>query len=116
MFFSIHFQTIEVEIDLTTSHKGYMEWRLCAIPTSGETQDCFNQNLLQLADGTGSQLPAGNTGLQKTQLRLPPGVTCSRCVIQWNYRAGTVLVLLYLYMYLHIKPDIKLKPTFGFPI
>jgi len=81
-------EVIDIEVQLTAAHKGYMEWRLCETPTSGETQACFNRNLLQLADGSGSKLPVTSTGWYKTQVRLPAGVTCNHCVIQWNYRAG----------------------------
>ncbi|OXA64968.1 hypothetical protein Fcan01_03308 [Folsomia candida] len=82
-------QVIDVEVELTRSHKGFMEWRLCTNPKSAETQDCFNKNLLQLADGSGSKLIVNDSsGWYKTQLRLPQGVTCDHCSIQWNYRAG----------------------------
>ncbi|ODM89639.1 hypothetical protein Ocin01_17043 [Orchesella cincta] len=80
-------QVIDVEIDLTTAHKGNMEWRLCTNP-SQETQACFNQHVLRLANGSGTKLPAGNSGIHRTQLRLPAGVRCNHCVLQWNYRAG----------------------------
>jgi len=82
-------QVIDVEVDLNAAHLGYMEWRMCANPQNGETQECFNQNLLQRADGQGSKLNVDKgPGWYRTQLRLPAGVTCNRCVIQWNYRAG----------------------------
>jgi len=81
-------QTIDIEVELTAAHLGHMEWRLCTNP-SGETQDCFNQNLLQRADGQGSKLMVDQgSGWYRTQLRLPAGVRCNRCIIQWNYRAG----------------------------
>jgi hypothetical protein len=82
-------QVIDVEVELTAAHLGAMEWRLCANPGAGETQDCFNQHVLQRADGAGSKLPVDKgTGWYRTQLRLPAGVRCNHCVIQWNYRAG----------------------------
>jgi len=80
-------QVIDVEVDLTTAHKGNMEWRLCT-DINDESQACFNRHVLQLADGSGTKFPAGETGMHRTQVRLPAGVTCSNCVIQWNYRAG----------------------------
>lgn len=82
-------QTIGVEVEITAAHYGFMEWRLCT-NASIETQKCFDQNLLTRADGRGSRLNVTTTGTYKTQLKLPQGVKCSHCSIQWNYRAGIV--------------------------
>lgn len=51
-------QVIDIEVDLTQSHMGFMEFRLCANPGNGagENQACFNQHLLQRADGGGSRI------------------------------------------------------------
>lgn len=66
-----------------------MEFRLCANPGAGETQACFNEHLLQRVDGQGSRVPVDRgTGWYNYSFRLPGGVTCSRCTLQWNYRAG----------------------------
>lgn len=82
-------QTIDIEVDLTQSHLGFMEFRLCANPLAGETQACFNQHLLQRTDGQGSRVNVDRgTGWYNTQFRLPAGLTCHRCTLQWNYRAG----------------------------
>lgn len=66
-----------------------MEFRLCANPgnNAGETQNCFNQNLLQRADG-GTRIPVNGPRTYTDRFRLPAGLRCARCVIQWNYRAG----------------------------
>ena len=81
-------QVIDVEVDLMAAHLGNMEWRLCT-DANDESQECFNRHVLQLANGSGTKLPVDNgPGWYRTQLRLPAGVTCNPCVIQWNYRAG----------------------------
>jgi len=81
-------QVIDVEVDLNAAHLGNMEWRLCT-DANRETQDCFNQHVLQRADGRGTKLAVDQgPNWYRTQLRLPAGVTCNPCVIQWNYRAG----------------------------
>ncbi len=81
---------IDLEVELTQSHLGFMEFRLCANPGTGagETQACFNQHVLQRADGRGSRVDVNATGWYRNQFRLPANVRCARCVIQWNYRAG----------------------------
>jgi len=83
-------QTITIEVEMTQSHLGFMEFRLCANPgnNAGESQACFNQNLLQRADGGGSRVVVTGTGWYRVQFRLPANVRCTRCVLQWNYRAG----------------------------
>ena len=83
-------QVIHTSIDLTAAHAGFFELRLCATPGNGdgETQGCFNNNLLQRADGGGSRIPVNGPRVYNQQMRLPANVRCSRCVIQWNYRAG----------------------------
>ena len=51
-----------------------------------------NRNLLTQADGTSRfMIPASVTGLYTRELQLPAGLTCSQCVLQWRYHAGTGL-------------------------
>jgi hypothetical protein len=83
-------QIIDIEVDLTTAHLGNMEFRLCDNYNS-ESQDCLNRNVLVITDGPGAggtRLPVTSTGMYRTKVRLPAGVRCTRCVIQWNYRGG----------------------------
>ncbi|KAL8573639.1 hypothetical protein ACOMHN_007192 [Nucella lapillus] len=88
-------QVIEVYVQLTANHKGYFEFRLCQHenPLTNITQACLDQHVL-VDDGTGLTrytVPVG--GYQSTQhlrikLRLPRGLTCAACVLQWKYNAG----------------------------
>ncbi|CAL8124312.1 unnamed protein product [Orchesella dallaii] len=83
-------QTIPLTVELTGAHDGYFEFRLCARNSRSEpeTEECYNKNLLVLSNGS-TRLPATRRkGIYKTTARLPPGVTCSRCSIQWHYRTG----------------------------
>lgn len=76
-------EIIYVEAEITAPHMGFMEWRLCADPLWQE-QDCFDKNLLQIADGSGSRVEVGNqAGIFWAKLKLPDGVVCDHCVIQW---------------------------------
>lgn len=83
-------QNIHIEIDMTQYHRGFMEFRMCDNPGAGETQACFNRHLLQRADGGGSRTEVTRTGWYSMQYRLPAGVRCGRCTLQWNYRAGKI--------------------------
>lgn len=88
-------QVIEVYVQLTANHKGYFEFRLCQHedPLTNITQACLDQHVL-VVDSTGQTryiVPAG--GYQSTQdlrinLRLPQGLSCRACVLQWKYNAG----------------------------
>lgn len=89
-------QIIDIEVQLTQAHLGFMEFRLCTNPMAGETQDCFNENILQRVDGQGSKTMVDYTGWYKMQYRLPAGVTCDHCTLQWNYRAGINALLIVL--------------------
>ncbi|CAF4572679.1 unnamed protein product [Rotaria socialis] len=81
---------IDVKILLSANHKGFMEFRLCpAVDANTEvTQECLDQNVLDI-QGFGKQYSVSE-GLDLIFLRvhLPPGLSCSRCVLQWRYHAG----------------------------
>lgn len=75
--------------------QGYFEFRLCQhdSPFTNITQQCLDRHLLQLdSDGsTRYMVPDGDYGSVqdiRLKLRLPEGVTCSACVLQWKYNAG----------------------------
>merc|ERR1712168_162320 len=84
-------QVIDVTVDITANHLGYVEFRLCPhnnIHTPA-TQDCFDRHIVALADGTGTRLPIlAGMFLTKLKLKLPSGVTCSQCILQWKYNTG----------------------------
>jgi len=82
---------MDVIVDITANHLGYFEFRLCPHNdvTTPATQECFDEYLLPLADGSGTRLPIyADMYLTKLQLQLPAGVTCSQCILQWKYNTG----------------------------
>ncbi|CAG0923912.1 unnamed protein product [Notodromas monacha] len=87
-------QTVEIVAELTANHQGYFELKICPVngPKEQLTQDCFDENPLLLV-GSGAPrfyIPEG-TPKQVTfryEVQLPPGLTCSQCVVQWRYAAG----------------------------
>ena len=84
--------TIHVIIDLTATHKGWFEFKICANndPTKAISHECLDQHVLQLANGTGSKFFITSPDPQKYQipLKLPAELRCSQCVLQWKYNAG----------------------------
>ncbi|XP_041673790.1 uncharacterized protein LOC108104322 isoform X1 [Drosophila eugracilis] len=84
-----------IRVELTASHMGYFEFRLC--PNRIAKQSCFDQNLLRIIDGFPSQpissdldirfYPRNGSRIYEIQARLPE-LTCDQCVLQWRYVAG----------------------------
>ncbi|XP_045584551.1 uncharacterized protein [Procambarus clarkii] len=87
-------QVIEIEVDLTTNHQGYMELKLCPHNDRNTiiTQECLDQYPLKVVGQDDSKffIPKGTpkSATLKWKAQLPEGVTCSACVVQWKYFAG----------------------------
>ncbi|CAG5119060.1 unnamed protein product [Candidula unifasciata] len=84
-------KTISITVTITVNHKGYFEFSLC--PNNNVhrtvTDECLQRHILQLEDGqTRFQLKSGVTGDITIKAKLPPGVTCSQCVLRWFYKTG----------------------------
>ncbi|XP_064614474.1 uncharacterized protein LOC135478132 [Liolophura sinensis] len=85
-------ETISVHAELTANHKGWMEFKICPNNDVNKiaTQACLDQYVLQKADGTGTKTIVPTDQRQfYIDLVLPKGLTCSQCVVQWKYHAGT---------------------------
>ncbi|XP_069134843.1 uncharacterized protein [Argopecten irradians] len=82
--------TIDIEIQVTASHHGFFEFRLCPNndPSKPVTQDCLDRYLLHQPDGKTRVIEVGRAQMYKTQLVLPEGVTCSQCLLQWKWNTG----------------------------
>lgn len=87
----------ETTVDVTTNHRGYFEFKLCPNnnPKKEATQECLDKHVLQEAYGTGTRYHIGDKGSGNItlKLRLPEGLTCSQCVLQWTYVAGKVKII-----------------------
>lgn len=86
-------EVISVSVQLTASHKGYFEFKICKKdnPRKRTTQECLDKYPLQLEDGSGTRYNIPNkSGYQliTVKLRLPEDVTCRDCTFQWKYNAG----------------------------
>ena len=90
-------QVMSVRVDLTANHMGRWSLRLCPLPGSATpsverrylSQRCFDRHLLRRADGSGpyTYVPSSASRFRVTY-RLPRGVSCRRCVLQWLYETG----------------------------
>jgi len=82
---------IDVEVEVTTNHRGYFMYRLCPNNdvTQDPDQDCFDQFVLNTEHGD-PHLPITDWGLGwwNTRVQLPVGLTCDQCILQWTYTAG----------------------------
>nr|KAG5707276.1 hypothetical protein BaRGS_000050 [Batillaria attramentaria] len=84
-------EEINVRVVITANHKGWFEFRLCDHndPSTPITHECLDKHLLELADGSGTRYQLGTrTGYVDLKLKLPPGLTCTQCVLQWKWHAG----------------------------
>ncbi|CAL1265993.1 unnamed protein product [Larinioides sclopetarius] len=83
-------QVINARIDLTANHLGYFEFKICPNNNTKKIveQSCLDKYLLQLADGSGTRfyVKPWYLGLTDIKLQLPKELTCSQCVLQWQYR------------------------------
>lgn len=91
-------QTITLKVKITAPHGGRFSFRVCPVPDGASgaaerkavTQKCLDANKLTNAkDGTPywwfGKKPAGEYTMD---FKLPPNVTCKRCVLQWFYETG----------------------------
>lgn len=78
---------------ITANHKGYFEFRLCPKKTAEEfvTQDCLDQHLLQLHDGSTKFYIGTESKEYYPIVKLPDNITCENCVLQWWWRAGKIV-------------------------
>ena len=90
-----HFKVIDVIIDVVANHKGFFAFRLCPNnnPTKAPKADCFHHHPLKLANGRSFYFldPEEEQRMgtrYELQLKLPDGLECWQCIIQWTYVAG----------------------------
>ncbi|KAH8417095.1 hypothetical protein KR222_002951 [Zaprionus bogoriensis] len=87
---------ITIRVELTASHMGYFEFRICPKPSA--KQACLDENLLRIISGSPSQpsptdldtrfYPRNGSRIYDMKAQLPAGILCNQCVLQWRYIAG----------------------------
>jgi len=84
-------QEVQVTVQITANHKGYLEFKLC--PNNNVNQDpvqqCFDDNQLEVVNGEGNKFYIGTQNKNYYPIiKLPNGLTCSQCILQWTYVCG----------------------------
>lgn len=81
-------QAFSAEVVLTANHGGRWGLKLCR-RRSRTGQACFDEHVLRRADGGGAwtRVTPGKDRYV-ARYRLPRGVACSRCVLQWTYETA----------------------------
>lgn len=86
--------TLKARVVITANHKGRWSLRLCPLKGQSPSSEAKTLGpgclrLLRRTDGKGAHvyLPANATG-SSAVFRLPPGVKCKRCVVQWRWETG----------------------------
>ncbi|CAB0041587.1 unnamed protein product [Trichogramma brassicae] len=84
-------QDIDVEVELTSNHQGYFEMFICPNnnPASDPSDACFEKYNLYLTGTNETRFIIPDDSEKKAifhyKVSLPPYLTCSQCIIQWNY-------------------------------
>ncbi|GFQ82700.1 chitin-binding type-4 domain-containing protein [Trichonephila clavata] len=76
---------------IVANHEGYFEFKLCPVkPGVKIDQNCLDQHPVGLADGSGNRyiLKRGIKGNLDIKLKLPNGLKCDRCVLQYHWKAA----------------------------
>ena len=95
-------QEIQVSVEVTANHGGHFRFSVCpGSRTRDPSQECLDANVLTVlqSDSEASSFPLTErrTGLHNVTVRLPPGLTCSHCVLQvWNNTNTTIGHTIYL--------------------
>ena len=82
-------QTVDVTMQVQAVHKGWHEMRICNFSQSGvENEACFRENVVRFGNGETRvwDIDQG-TGHMTFQIKLPDGLRCERCVLQWQWQA-----------------------------
>ena len=85
-------QIIDLAVDITANHVGYFEFRICPNDNFKKpvTQKCLDKHPIFVVGSKDGRYHVGGhqNGIVLFKGRLPKGLICSQCVIQWRYRTG----------------------------
>lgn len=85
-----------IRVELTASHFGYFEFRLC--DNVAAKQDCLDKHIMKILSGVPSMpqpndldtrfYPRNGSRIYEIRAQLPADFKCKHCVLQWRYVAG----------------------------
>ncbi|KAH8248267.1 hypothetical protein KR038_009874 [Drosophila bunnanda] len=79
----------DITVKITANHLGYFRFHICNLDENGsESEECFNQHLLNFADGSQENYIGTVTGDIVMTVQLPTDLNCVHCVLRWTYTAG----------------------------
>ncbi|XP_045173145.2 uncharacterized protein LOC123534789 [Mercenaria mercenaria] len=82
---------ITVQVEITVNHGGWFEFKIC--PNNDvkkrATQECLDKYLLQQLDGSTRFVIPEGLGIVSIKLKLPQGLSCSQCVLQWKWNTAS---------------------------
>ena len=80
---------IEVTVKITANHKGYFTFRVAPLVNPPITQTGLDKYMLELENGN-QEWTLGDTGTgdYTITLKLPTGLSCDHCVLQWWWTTG----------------------------
>jgi len=84
---------IDLKVSLTANHRGFFVFKICPANNYNRevTQDCLDQFPLTIINSKYSNkyiVPTKRAETFAIKAKLPDGLTCDRCVLQWTYTAG----------------------------
>ncbi|XP_041972028.1 uncharacterized protein LOC121728004 [Aricia agestis] len=79
---------ITVKVQLTASHMGWFEFKVCDNPSQTD-EECMSKHVLKLEGSEATKFyPKNGSVTYEMRYRLPEGLECVHCVFQWQYVAG----------------------------
>ncbi|XP_037799438.1 uncharacterized protein LOC119594474 isoform X2 [Penaeus monodon] len=82
-------QVVPVTIHISANHEGFYEFRLCSNndPSARDSQECLDEHFLAMAEIGGHRYTLAGSihGDHTVQVKLPKGVACTHCVLQWKW-------------------------------
>lgn len=78
--------TMNVRVTITANHKGRWGLKLC--PSLKVSQACFDKHPLRRTDGEEYTHVPESASVMKAKYRLPKGLRCDWCVLQWTYETA----------------------------